>query len=121
MRLIRTQRQVDLLSFGAAMTEQRFRILVPEQAIDDLHQRLERTRWPDTVTGSAWTYGLDLDWMKSIVEYWRETYDWRAQERALNTYPHYIAEIATARHHARLAGIVSRAAESRANAGGECV
>jgi pimeloyl-ACP methyl ester carboxylesterase len=81
------------------MTEQRFRILVPDQAIDDLHLRLQRTRWPDTVTGSAWTYGLDLDWMKSLAEYWLNTYDWRAEERALNMHPHFIAEVDGIRIH----------------------
>jgi len=81
------------------MTEQRFTISVPEQAINDLHQRLKRTRWPDTVTGSAWTYGLDLDWMKSIADHWLTAYDWRAAERALNAHPHYIAEIDGLRIH----------------------
>jgi pimeloyl-ACP methyl ester carboxylesterase len=81
------------------MTEQRFRILVADQAIDDLHLRLQRTRWPDTVTGSAWTYGLDLDWMKSLAEYWLNTYDWRAEERALNMHPHFIAEVDGIRIH----------------------
>jgi pimeloyl-ACP methyl ester carboxylesterase len=75
------------------MTEQRFTISVPDDAIDDLHRRLRLTRWPDTVTDSGWTYGLDLNWMKSIVDYWLNQYDWRAQQRTLNEYPHYIAVI----------------------------
>src|SRR5262249_26675192 len=52
------------------MTEQQFAISVADEAIDDLHRRLRQTRWPDTVTGSGWTYGLDLDWMESIADYW---------------------------------------------------
>jgi pimeloyl-ACP methyl ester carboxylesterase len=81
------------------MPEQRFRIAVPDEAIDDLHRRLRETRWPDTVTGSGWTYGLDVDWMKSLADYWLNQYDWRAQERTLNEYPHYIAVIDGFRIH----------------------
>jgi epoxide hydrolase len=81
------------------MTEQRFTIAVPEEVIDDLHRRLRQTRWPDTVTDSGWTYGLDLDWMESIADYWLNQYDWRAQRRALNEYPHYIGVIDGFRIH----------------------
>jgi pimeloyl-ACP methyl ester carboxylesterase len=81
------------------MTEQRFTISVPDEAIDDLHRRLRQTRWPDTVTGSGWTYGLDLAWMKSIADYWLNQYDWRAQQRALNEHPHYVAVIDGFRIH----------------------
>ena len=56
------------------MTEQRFTIAVPDEAIDDLNRRLRQTRWPDTVTGSGWTYGLDVNWMKSMADYWLSTY-----------------------------------------------
>jgi pimeloyl-ACP methyl ester carboxylesterase len=81
------------------MPEQRFTISVTDEAIDDLHRRVRQTRWPDTVTDSGWTYGLDLDWMKSIADYWLNQYDWRAQERRLNAYPHYIANIDGFRIH----------------------
>src|SRR5262245_42309488 len=81
------------------MTEQRFTISVPDEAIDDLRQRLRQTRWPDTVTGSGWTYGLDLAWMKSVADYWLNQYDWRTEERGLNEYPHYVAVIDEFRIH----------------------
>ena len=81
------------------MKEQRFTISVSDEAIDDLQRRLRQTRWPDTVAGSGWTYGLDLDWMKSLADYWLHQYDWRAQQRALNEYPHYIAVIDGFRIH----------------------
>jgi pimeloyl-ACP methyl ester carboxylesterase len=72
---------------------------VPEEAIDDLRGRLRRTRWPDTVAGSGWTYGLELDWMKSVADYWLNRYDWRAQERKLNAQPHHVAAIDGFRIH----------------------
>src|SRR5436189_5658802 len=76
-----------------ALAEQRFTISVSDEAIDDLRRRLRETRWPDTVTGSGWTYGLDLDWMKSIADYWLNQFDWRAQERTLNAFPERVADI----------------------------
>jgi pimeloyl-ACP methyl ester carboxylesterase len=81
------------------MTEQPFTISVPDEAIDDLHRRLRQTRWPDTVNDSGWTYGLDLAWMRSMAEYWLDHYDWRVQERELNTHPHYTAEVDGFRIH----------------------
>ena len=81
------------------MTEQRFAISVSGEALDDLHRRLRATRWPDTVTDSGWTYGLDLEWMRSLTDYWLNQYDWVAQQRALNKYPHYLAEIEGFRIH----------------------
>lgn len=81
------------------MTEQPFTICVPDAAVDDLHRRLRQTRWPDTVNDSGWTYGLDLAWMKSMVDYWLNQYDWSAQQRALNEYPHYLATIDGFRIH----------------------
>jgi pimeloyl-ACP methyl ester carboxylesterase len=81
------------------MVEQQFRISVPDEIIDDLQRRLRQTRWPDTVASSGWTYGLDLEWMKSLADDWLTRYDWRAHERALNEYPHYIAGIDGFRIH----------------------
>jgi pimeloyl-ACP methyl ester carboxylesterase len=66
------------------MTPRPFTIRVPDAVLDDLRVRLERVRWPDEIPGQPWRYGTDLDYMKSLVAYWRERYDWRAQEAALN-------------------------------------
>jgi len=75
------------------MKEQRFTISIPDEAIAELHRRLRQTRWPDTVSDSGWTYGLDLEWMRTLADYWANQYDWRTHERALNEYPHYLADI----------------------------
>jgi microsomal epoxide hydrolase len=66
------------------VTPQPFAIHVPDEALADLRARLERVRWPDEHPGGGWTYGTDLAYMKGLVAYWRERYDWRAQETALN-------------------------------------
>ena len=70
-----------------------FKIQVPEETLEDLRQRLARTRWPGEIEDSGWDYGSNLAYMKELVEYWRTGFDWRAQERALNTFSHYRADI----------------------------
>ena len=61
--------------------------------LDDLRERLENTRWPDEVSGAGWDYGTNLGFMRSLIDYWHEDFDWPAQERALNALPHFLAEI----------------------------
>jgi microsomal epoxide hydrolase len=67
-----------------ASTPAPFRIDVADDALDDLRDRLARTRWPDEPPGEAWRYGTSLAYMKELVAYWRDGYAWRAQEAALN-------------------------------------
>jgi microsomal epoxide hydrolase len=66
-----------------------FRLAVPDQAIADLHTRLALTRFPDQAPGAAWAYGTDLDYMRTLVAYWKDSFDWRAQEAALNAWPQF--------------------------------
>lgn len=75
------------------MTVAPFRIDVPEAAVADLKARLAHTRWPDEIPGSGWDYGVDLGYMKGLVAYWRDGFDWRAQERKLNAFPQFVAEV----------------------------
>ncbi|MFD6456303.1 epoxide hydrolase family protein, partial [Nocardia sp. NPDC060220] len=70
-----------------------FRIDVPQSQLDDLHRRLDDTRWPDGVTGVGWAQGIPLDYTQELVRYWRTTYDWRAQEARLNAFPQFRTEI----------------------------
>lgn len=72
---------------------QPFRIDVAEAVLDDLQHRLALTRWPDDVPGSAWQYGTSLAYAKELVAYWQSDYDWRAQERLLNSFPQYRVEL----------------------------
>ena len=66
-----------------------YKIDVPQEVIDDLWERLHRTRWPDEVVGTSWSRGCDLSYMKELVKYWIDEYDWRNQEVALNQHKHY--------------------------------
>jgi pimeloyl-ACP methyl ester carboxylesterase len=63
-----------------------FKLSVPAADIADLRERLGRTRLPDQAPGPAWEYGADVAWMRKLVEYWRDDFDWRAQEARLNAF-----------------------------------
>jgi pimeloyl-ACP methyl ester carboxylesterase len=76
-----------------------FQIAVPEAALADLRERLARTRFPDEIPGSEWTYGSSLAYIRELVEYWRDRYDWRAAERSLNRFPHFRARVDDMRIH----------------------
>lgn len=66
---------------------------VPERDLEDLRDRLRRTRWPEEVNGAGWDYGVPLGWMKEMVAYWAEEFDWRAQEARINAFPNFIADL----------------------------
>jgi pimeloyl-ACP methyl ester carboxylesterase len=70
-----------------------FRIDIPQADVDDLHQRLDRTRWPSELTGIGWSRGVPVDYLKGLVEFWRTGYDWRAHEARLNAYPQFTTDI----------------------------
>jgi microsomal epoxide hydrolase len=68
---------------------QPFSLHIPDAAISDLQQRLSRTRFPDQAPGEPWAYGTDVAYMTTLVEYWRDRFDWSAQEARLNAFPQY--------------------------------
>jgi epoxide hydrolase len=70
-----------------------FRIDVPQADVDDLRDRLARTRWPDQLPGVGWDYGIALDDVRELAGYWATSYDWRVHERRLNSFPQFTTEI----------------------------
>jgi len=70
-----------------------FRVEVPEAVLDDLRDRLARTRWPDQIPNSGWGYGTDLAYLQDLCEYWGTKFDWRAQEDRFNRWPHFLTTI----------------------------
>ncbi len=70
-----------------------FRLAVPQAAIDDLHQRLDRTLWPDEAPQAPWAYGTSLAFMRELVHDWRHRHDWRATEATLNAWPQFKTRI----------------------------
>jgi len=70
-----------------------FRIAVPDAVLADLRERLGRTRFPDEIPGSGWGYGTELAYMRTLIPYWRDRYDWRAAEARLNAFPQFRARV----------------------------
>jgi pimeloyl-ACP methyl ester carboxylesterase len=70
-----------------------YRIAVAQEAVDDLHDRLARTRWPDELPGVGRSRGAPLSYLRELAEYWHTGYDWRAAEAKLNAFPQFSTEI----------------------------
>lgn len=72
---------------------QPFSVNIPQPVLDDLQKRLLRTRWPDEVKGAGWDYGTNLTYLKDLVAYWQNQFDWREQEAKLNEFHHFRVKI----------------------------
>ena len=70
-----------------------FRIDVPKSDLDDLHERLARTRWPMELRDVGWSRGVPVSYLRDLAEYWRTSFDWRKQESALNAFPQFTTTI----------------------------
>lgn len=70
-----------------------FRLDIPQSDLDDLYGRLDRTRWPEGLPATGWAYGVPGDYLRELVRYWREEYDWRAAEARLNAWPQFTTTI----------------------------
>jgi pimeloyl-ACP methyl ester carboxylesterase len=75
------------------MNVQSYTVAVPEITLIDLRERLSRTRWPDEAEGTGWAYGANLAFLRTLVEYWRMGFDWRATERKINSFANYRADV----------------------------
>jgi pimeloyl-ACP methyl ester carboxylesterase len=70
-----------------------FRIAIPQSDLDDLHDRLVRTRLPRPAPGDDGDTGTPNHWLTTAVEHWRTAFDWRALEERLNAFPQFVTEI----------------------------
>jgi len=70
-----------------------FKIEVADDILEDLHERLSRTRFPDEVNDNNWSYGTSLAYLKDLCEYWIRKFDWRAQEAKLNRFSQFTTGI----------------------------
>ena len=70
-----------------------FRIEIPDADLDDLRDRLHRTRWPEAETVDDWSQGVPLAYLRDLCEYWADGYDWRATEARLNALPQFRTRI----------------------------
>jgi hypothetical protein len=70
-----------------------FKINIREEVLSDLECRLKGTRWAYGIDGTNWDAGTNLDYLKELVVYWREVYDWRRHEAQLNRFHHYTTDL----------------------------
>jgi len=70
-----------------------FTVAIADSEIDDLKQRLARTRWPNPETVPDWSQGVRLENAKSLINYWEREYDWRRFESELNRFPQFLTAI----------------------------
>ena len=75
------------------MSIQPFKIAILQTTLDDLRERLARTRWPDEIEDAGWDYGTNLEYMRELADYWQHTYNWRKHEAELNMFAPFEAEI----------------------------
>ncbi|AVV58411.1 epoxide hydrolase [Paenibacillus glucanolyticus] len=89
-----SQSKQELEGKGAIPNEIRpFRIEIPQADLDDLRERLVRTRWPAQLPGGKWKLGIPVAYLKNLTEYWKNDYNWREYEAKLNEFPQFITEI----------------------------
>jgi len=70
-----------------------FKIAISKKELDDLQDRIKRTRWPNEIPGEGWKRGMPLEYTKKLADYWRNKFDWREQEAKLNKFPQFVTEI----------------------------
>ncbi|UED85731.1 epoxide hydrolase family protein [Streptomyces profundus] len=76
-----------------------FRIDVPQPEIAELNERLARTRLPAELPGTGWSRGVPADYLRELVGYWRDSFDWRAREAELNAHPQFVTSVRGQRLH----------------------
>jgi hypothetical protein len=76
-----------------------FKIAISDAELDDLRERLARTRWPQGPADGDWARGVPLGYLRGLAEYWADGFDWREQERRLNWLPQFTTEIDGQRIH----------------------
>lgn len=70
-----------------------FRIEIADSALDDLRTRLTQTRWPRDLDETAWERGIPVTYLRPLAEYWRDRFDWKAQQAQLNELPHFVTDV----------------------------
>jgi len=78
---------------------EQFSVTLSNEVLADLRTRIRNTRWPGPAPGAPWEQGTDLGYLRGLLEYWADDFDWRAQERWLNGFGHFRAEIDDVRVH----------------------
>ncbi len=88
-----TQINVAAMIAGMADRIEPFTIGVDGAVLDDLHDRLRRTRWPERETVGDWSQGVPLGYLQDLCDYWVSRYEWRATEARINQIPQFMTRI----------------------------
>lgn len=75
------------------MTIEPFTIAIPDDRLEDMRRRIRATSWPGDFGNAEWRYGVEQGWLRDMVRYWADDFDWRAQEAEMNRLPHFRTEI----------------------------
>ncbi len=70
-----------------------FRIDVPQADLDDLRDRLHRSRWARQLPGAGWQRGVPVAYLRELAAYWADEFSWREQEAKLNAFPQFTTVI----------------------------
>ena len=70
-----------------------FKIQVPGEQLEELARRLAATTWSPEYANEDWRYGVSGTYLRELVDYWQNHYDWRSVERTMNRYSHYRATL----------------------------
>ena len=70
-----------------------FKIDISDEVLEDLHNRLSNSRWPNKEPVEDWNQGIPLSYMKDVCNYWLNEYNWRDRESKLNRFPHFLTKI----------------------------
>lgn len=82
-------RKDSLTRAGEQMDIQPFTVDVPQSTLDDLAERLKRTRLAPDFANDDWAYGVSGTYLQELIAYWRDDYDWRETEAEINAFPHF--------------------------------
>ena len=77
----------------STLTVRPFEVAIPQAALDDLSNRLARTRFAAETPGDDWEQGAPVPYLRDMVDRWASSFDWRVQEARMNEFPHYLTEI----------------------------
>jgi pimeloyl-ACP methyl ester carboxylesterase len=78
---------------------EQFTLSVADATLSDLKGRLRSARWTDTIDPEGWQHGVNIEYLKTLVHYWIDPYDWRAHERYLNSFPQFETVLDETRIH----------------------
>ena len=76
-----------------------FEIHVEDSVLDDLIDRIRKTRWPGEIEDSGWDYGSNLQYVRELCEYWQNSFNWREQEAKLNEFANFKADVSGSELH----------------------